>query len=85
METEWIKDKKHISEFNFDSNLIPISDQFYINFMMNFGDGFYFNNSLHIYGISKNMTYHDFDFISLSKKSLYNWVAFILILLLDLF
>lgn len=41
------------------ANKFPVQDTGYIDFMMSSGDGFYFNNSLHIYGTSNKFLHHD--------------------------
>ncbi|MES2590016.1 MAG: hypothetical protein V4622_13640 [Bacteroidota bacterium] len=54
------KDTRFVSDVFFKKN--EILDEKYHLFLKEFGDGFYFNNALHIYGQSKINDFHDLDF-----------------------
>jgi hypothetical protein len=74
MNLNWIKDNKYKSDLLFIKDLTQIKDSFYLKFMDDFGDGYYFNESLHIYGNSESKIYHDYIYRTNLIKTSYYWI-----------
>jgi hypothetical protein len=74
MNLNWIKDTNYKSDLHFIKDITQIQDSVYLKFMNEFGDGYYFNQSLHIYGNSESMIYHDYIYRTNLIKTSYHWI-----------
>lgn len=69
------KDESYVNSKSYYVDILKIiNDDSYSDFIKNFGDGYFFNNALHLYGFSKENEFHDLYYRNHFFKNKYSWV-----------
>lgn len=58
-------------DFSFGEKILKIDDPLYFAFLQDFNGGYFYDNSLHIFGYSKEVPHHDLSYINNLFKMLF--------------